>query len=72
VSGAEPRRVRLVDAEGLAVFNGLLDDGTEVLRFASGLGFICRREIEPGQRLVDGWLTREEMDAERDQPGWRL
>ena len=65
-------RVHVVSEDGSVLFNGLLDQGRDRIPFEGG-GFVLRSVLPRGARVVPGWLTLAEMDAERDRrwPGWR-
>lgn len=64
--GAVARHVHVLDAGGDVVYNQLMDTGDEVLAFRDGHGFITRHQAErEGWAIVPGWLTEDEMDAER-------
>ena len=60
------RNVRVVRPDGTWRFNRLLDDGGDVLRFASGFGWVSRRDMErDGCRIVDGWAESQRVEVER-------
>ena len=56
----EAKKVHIVDETGLPMFNRLLDDGTNVMRFAYGAGFI----------LKDQDLTVLRRGQTEIRPGW--
>ena len=60
-------KVRIINEKGHCRFNRLVDSGRAVLPFDSGGGFVERASLRAGERVVPGWLTPEEMDAQRDQ-----
>lgn len=66
----EPIKVRIVrEDNGCTVYNRVLDRGGDVLFFESTFGHYSRRELaRNGLKVVEGWLTRAEMDAEIEAP----
>lgn len=40
------RLVDILDVEGHPLFRNLLDDGSNVMRFASGHGFVTRDDVD--------------------------
>ena len=73
MSATDPIRVHVVDSSGAVRFNCLLDGGGDTVPFKDD-GWVIRRDCKArGERIVPGWLTLEEMDAQRDiqHPGWR-
>lgn len=45
-----------VTKNGRLIYNRLIDDGTNVLNFASGFGFVCRDQMRlDGCLIEDGW-----------------
>lgn len=57
----EVRKVHVVDdTDGRLVFDRLLDDGSNVLRFASGFGRVDRAGLRNfGWSVRDGWRKEE-------------
>ena len=74
MSPCNSKQVRIVDEHGRTRFNRLLDDGTDVLQFDRYGGYVNRVSLRPGESVVSGWVTLDEMDKARDEihgPGWR-
>ncbi len=46
--------IHIEDANGKPLFNRLIDDGTNVLRFISGFGFVTREEV-----IRQHWIIKE-------------
>lgn len=50
------RKVHITDSEGRPLYNRLWDDGTMVLQFDSGFGFIDRLDVkQEGWIILAGW-----------------
>lgn len=50
------RKVHVVHETGRVVYDRLLDDGTEIIRFESGNGFVERRTMaRRGYKIAEGW-----------------
>ena len=50
------RKVHITDANGKIIYNRLWDDGTLVIRFDSGSGFVDRLMVKVRSWvIVDGW-----------------
>ena len=50
------KQVRVNDETGLPLYNLLLDDGTNVMRFDRGNGFVTREDIVAnGWTILNGW-----------------
>ena len=50
-----PRKVHVIDPHGRPRFNRLLDNGSDILRFESGHGFVERDRLPAGSKVVAGW-----------------
>lgn len=60
VEGGAVRHVHILDRNGQRIFNRLVDDGGELLQFASGFGRVSRSEMKRnGWTLADGWPGHE-------------
>lgn len=63
-------KVHVVDANGTPVYDRLLEDGTNVVRFASGHGFLAKSDLprlgfrgNPGPfSLRSGWIADGDVD----------
>lgn len=54
--GLSPEQVHVRDASGRLLYTRLLDDGTNVLPFASGSGHICRDQAKRERwSILPGW-----------------
>lgn len=63
------KKVHAVGLGGHLKYNRLIDDGTNVIRFEGGFGFLARDQLRPlSLVLVDGWRApRSPQSREEDQ-----
>ena len=58
---ATEKKVQIQDRDGKLIYNCLLFDGGEILRFASGWGFVTQEDIKENRWvIVDGWNATQE------------
>jgi hypothetical protein len=48
-------RVHITSENGTLLFDRLIDDGSNAMRFESGFGFVAKDELLNGEKIVIGW-----------------
>ena len=51
--------VHVTNRDGVVIYNRLFDDGSNVMKFEGGFGFVTKDSLRDGEKINDGWPDTE-------------
>ena len=49
--------VHVTNRDGVVIYDRLFDDGSNVMQFEGGFGFVTKESLCGGEKINDGWTT---------------